>query len=249
MKIRIEGYLAKMLWLTRVQSPIPGPATMDLPVADVLTINVVRCGCYEPATLRLVLDLVQTAQCFVDVGAHFGQFALAVSAVIPAGGKVVAIEACPRNYLELVRNVRLNGRDNVYPILGAASAGSALVSLDDLEMPGTSGIVTVAHQIRPAGVIVPSLSLAATLRALCVNRADVIKVDVEGHEPEVIDGLFLPDTPPPQHIIFEYLPRLFPRAPEIVTKLCERGYQLHDVEGEPFDPTAKLEENNVWASL
>jgi FkbM family methyltransferase len=250
MKIRLERYLAKGLGLKRVQASIPGPAVLDLPVLDVLTFNVIRHGCYEPLTLQLILTLVQSAGVFVDVGAHFGQFALAASAVIAPGGKVVAIEPNPGNYLELVRNVRLNGRGNVFPVLAAASGATGLIGFDDPGIPGNTCIAAVTNEIRVGEMTVSAFRLADILRILGLPGADVVKIDAEGHDSAVLDGLLGSDMPPPPHIIFEYLPRIFPQAAAtVVPKLRERGYHLRDVTGKTFDPALTPPEYNVWASL
>lgn len=247
MKLRAERWLARGLRLRRVRLPIPGPAVLDLPVGEHLTTAVARGGCYERTTLDLILGLCRTANCFLDVGAQFGQFTLAVSGVLPPGGRVVAVEPNPQNYLGLCRNLELNRRTNVYPVLAAAGDRTGLLRLVP-ETTGNTGKTMTRPDIQAGSLIVTSYRLPELLRQLDVPAVDVMKVDVEGFESAVFRGILGSDYPPPRHVVFEFIPAAFADAHEAVRVLQEAGYTIRQVNGDPFVPGGKPLEDNLWAT-
>lgn len=248
MKVRLERWLARGLRLRRIQLPIPGPAVLDLPVGEHLTYAVAKLGCYEKQTLTRILDLCRTADCFLDVGGQFGQFTLAVSGVLPPSGRVVTVEPNPQNYLELCRNLTLNRRTNVFPVLAAAGDQDGFLRL----MPntdGNTGETQTQPDVQPGAMVVPAIPLAELLRRLDVPHVDVMKMDVEGFEPTVLRGLFRPGSPKPRHIFFEYLPEGFESCCETVALLRQEGYTIRQVTGEQFTDGVKPVDDNLWACL
>lgn len=248
MKKRVERWLARGLLLRRAQLPIPGPAILDLPMGEHLTNAVAALGCYERATLVPILELCRGASCFVDVGAQFGQFTLAVSAVLAPHGKVVAIEPNPQNYLELCRNLSLNKRTNVYPVLAAVAEHDSFLRLVP-ENRGNTGATSTELELRGGQMTVPALPLAEILRRLNIASVDVMKLDVEGFEPQALRGLFGSDRLKPKCIFFEYLPATFTSGDETVSLLRQNGYSVRQVSGEPFHDSQKPLDDNLWASL
>jgi FkbM family methyltransferase len=68
----------------------------------------------------------------VDVGAHIGRYTLISSNCVGKDGKVIAIEANPRVFETLKRNIKLNDFDNVlflnYAVFSKANKNKALSS-------------------------------------------------------------------------------------------------------------------------
>lgn len=251
MKLRAERWAARAIGLSRVQVGMPGGFVMDMPLPDGNTINVVRCGCEEPITLKLVQSLVPKSTCFMDVGAHFGLFSLAASKLMPPAGVVVALEPVPSNYNHLLRNLSLNRCGNVYPVLAAAAAETGIMTLND---PGATSyfsvIAALANTIQPGKLTVGTYRLADLIEMMMLPPPDLIKIDVEGHEVDVLNGLFAAGNAQPRHIVFEYLPQIFADAPKTVDLLIKHGYQLKTVEGKAFTPgDEEVPEHNLWATL
>lgn len=123
----------------------------------------------------------------VDVGANLGLSALAMAR---RATRLLAVEAAPRTVAALQETLAANQVPHVTMIataLGAVpgemafhesehSAGSALVSADALGAGGQEVIM------------VPVTTLDAVVAANGLPRVDFIKIDVEGHETEVLDG-------------------------------------------------------------
>ena len=65
--------------------------------------------------------LLRPGDTVVDVGAHVGAFAISIAKAHP-WVPVYAIEADRSNYRHLLRNIRINGLQNVVPIRAAIAA-------------------------------------------------------------------------------------------------------------------------------
>ena len=98
-------------------------------------------------------------------------------------------------------------------------------------------------------MIVPAIPLAELLKRLNVISVDVMKIDIEGFEPEVLRSFFSSGFPKPKHIFFEYFPFGFPTCDETVSVIRSAGYSIQQVNGKPFEPPKKPLDDNLWAEL
>lgn len=138
------------------------------------------------ADLRACLAHARPGTIAIDVGASVGNYAAALSARVGKNGQVLALEPNPVVYSELVRSTWAT---NVAALNLAASSRSGWATLS---VPG-SGLEENAQ----LGSLQPQHANAATTQVRCITLDDlvesrrkvsVIKVDVEGHELDVIRG-------------------------------------------------------------
>ena len=138
---------------------------------------------YEPHVRRAVRDRLDTGDVVVDIGANVGCIALLAATLVGEAGIVVAVEPNPDNLQMLYAGIVLNRVSNVRVLPHAASVRSEVVSLS----PDTSNTHLVAA--RAPG---PRCAYAQTVvldEALAwLPRLDLLKVDVEGHEIDALDG-------------------------------------------------------------
>jgi len=141
-------------------------------------------GMYDYNNMNLMQRaLREPGGIFLDVGANIGSYTLVAS---ETGCPVMALEPHPKTFRLLTENISLNGRANVRPINLAASDGPGEVVFTDGSDPGLNHIVGDGENV-PQAIRVP----ATTLDALCIELGlwpTVVKIDVEGHEPEVLAG-------------------------------------------------------------
>jgi len=140
------------------------------------------------AILRRVLHEGMTV---FDIGANIGYYALIESSLVGAGGCVLAIEPSPDNVKLLNRNLALNGCGNVQVLEMAVSDRGGRQSL---HLSHQSNLNT----FHPTGSALPHLSdrsvdvetdtVPAIARRVGI-KPDLIRMDVEGHEVEVLRGL------------------------------------------------------------
>lgn len=145
---------------------------------------------HEPVTTKWFR--VEPNDVVVDVGAHIGRYTLMAAT---KASKVVAVEPDPSNFRLLETNVALNGFTNVVLIPGALSSsrGTRLLRLAGRVNTGISSISenegspgTVSNG--PAQVRVQTDTLDHLVEVHGLVRIDWLKIDVEGHEVDVLRG-------------------------------------------------------------
>lgn len=130
---------------------------------------------------------LESGMAFVDIGANAGLFSLVASQRVGANGVVLAFEPNPKVFRQLLDHARLNHLSNFHPFEAAISArsGTAFFKAGGRDHTGAG------HLDRDGGEEVRVLSFSDTpeLRHLIGTRPTVIKVDVEGAEALVVEGL------------------------------------------------------------
>lgn len=247
-KLRLARWLRRLLGLRRVIASTR-QGWMELDPGDLVQIEILRHGAYETTTCRLFESLVREGDVVVDVGANVGQYSLLAARLCGASGRVLALEPNPAIFQSLRRNLALNTPHPVLPLLLAAGARDVPVAMIEppLTQLGTSKMAGASEGDYWSG----GYRLATILRELGLSRCDVVKIDVEGHEDEVLEGLLQEGAPRPRHLVFEFVPQAFAyggRAERMLAWLTEAGYELKSVEGRPYQPGMELSDGNLWAS-
>ena len=140
---------------------------------------------YEPLTTRVFLDAIAPGAVVVDVGAHIGYYACLAGRVAGPHGTVHAIEPAAENVSVLRANVARNGLGNViiHEVAAAATTGERAFTLTDASDSHGFYDHPLAHTVEK--VRVPTRAVDE----LVPGRADVIKIDAEGAELEVLEGI------------------------------------------------------------
>jgi FkbM family methyltransferase len=147
---------------------------------------------YEPYTTILFKRFVGEGMTVVDVGAHHGYFTLLASKLVGDKGKVFAFEPDPESYATLVKNIELNGYKNIAPLQKAVSDRSGKATLFQYDGSGVDSLLAPEHRSMGSrshkSVVVDCISLDEFFEE---NKLaiDVIKIDVEGSEVLVLQGM------------------------------------------------------------
>jgi FkbM family methyltransferase len=147
---------------------------------------------YEPETAPLFFRLASRARVTIDVGAHVGFYALLAAHANPAG-RVFAFEPMPEIHARLVRNVRLNGLQNVSCVKSAVGATEGIADFYHVPsvLPCSSSLsfefMASARDVKHQPVSVVALDRFAQREAL--DRVDLVKIDTESTEPQVLQGM------------------------------------------------------------
>jgi FkbM family methyltransferase len=158
---------------------------------------------YEPEVWRVLLPQIRPGDCIVDVGAHFGLYAIAFAKRTGPKGRVIAVEADPENAEVLRQHVQLNGVGSVVDVVQEALSdheGEAIWHSQDMQ--------SVAKPAS-AGDTGTSVRMTTLDRITSEKRVDVILVDIEGYEePALLGGKTLLTDPArrPRLIIIEVHP-------------------------------------------
>jgi FkbM family methyltransferase len=139
---------------------------------------------------RALTNHLRPGGVFVDIGANEGALSVLAGTLVGPSGIVLAVE--PQTRLQdFVRiNAALNRLSNIRLVecaLGAADGEATLHLYPDLNT-GASGLVH-GYRFSRAMERVRVRTAASLLDEQRIGHADLVKVDVEGFEPEVVRGL------------------------------------------------------------
>lgn len=145
---------------------------------------------YEPETSRVMFEVFRDCQFFVDVGANVGYFSALALAANPSM-LVASFEPMPRNFAALCQNLAESFPESAaLPMRIALSDRSGQV-----EMQHAGHAVQVRSSIArgQATDLTERLSVTSVrfdeLGGLFRKPVDVVKIDVEGSEDLVIEGM------------------------------------------------------------
>lgn len=192
--------------------------TEDLGVVD----EVFRLRHYAfPARVAAHLEALERPR-VVDLGAHIGLFGVAVLERFPAA-RIVAYEPDPINHEALRCCIHANGRqDRWRAIQACAAARDGSVRFAAGRSSGSQVVATAAE----GAIEVPALDVFGDL-----ERADLLKMDMEGGEWELLDDSRFDDIAPAA-MVLEYHPHLCPgpdpRA-RVERTLTRKGYEIDEI--------------------
>lgn len=195
--VDVRRFLAESLNTLLVRQIFPIPSLglvvcrsvigfLAVPEADLEAISYYSDGSIpEPGTIGIVEALLSEGDCFVDIGANVGLFSVVAGRRVGPRGRVIAFEPTPSTAAAFLATMHFNGvfdlvvlhqaaasdRKGSAPLnIGRTSGHNSLISLD-----GATEKVTV-DTLKPDDV-------------LAGLEVHVIKIDVEGWELSVLDGL------------------------------------------------------------
>lgn len=142
---------------------------------------------FEPVAARTLRRLLRRGDAAFDIGANVGFYTLLFATCVGPSGSVHAFE--PVNGDAIDRNVELSGLENVVlsRVAAGAEAGSVLIG----RRTNFEGRSSGAWRRGPTldAVEVEQIALDDYVEAHVPGRIRLVKIDVEGMEPDVLAGL------------------------------------------------------------
>lgn len=188
---------------------------------------------YEPAEARWYREVVRAGNVVVDVGAHIGVFATLFASLVGRAGTVVAVEPDPTTAALLRRNLLRNNYRDVQVHQCAASNETGTVHFYRSKSNTGDNRLLTHSEGDAMRLEVSAVRLDDLLRDL--PRVDLLKLDVQGAEPQVLEGMSeILTARPPRRILSEFWPQALredgrdPRAH--LDLLVERGYRLAELD-------------------
>jgi FkbM family methyltransferase len=127
---------------------------------------------------------IENPKVIVDLGAHFGDTTLYYHVRFPEA-TIIAVEPSPENYARLVKHA--SPIANIKPVQVAVGGSNGTIELN----LGVSslGHSVVARKDSKDSVTVPLVTLADLLKNKGIEKADLIKFDVEGAEFDIFKSI------------------------------------------------------------
>ncbi|WP_020531598.1 FkbM family methyltransferase [Flexithrix dorotheae] len=205
-------------------------------------------GSYEPKTLALIKKILREGGFFFDVGANMGLHSLTGAANKKVN--VFSFEAHYKAFSSLSTNKTINGFNNLTLFNIPVSDAKRILVLNNHSSGNVSSSFLSKTNINVGeGHTVSTMALKDILEFSNLNNIKLIKIDVEGHEQEVINGIDWDNKSLKiENIILEYRPKVNNELDSIVQHLMSLGYKLKNMNMEELDyeNISNLPENNLW---
>jgi FkbM family methyltransferase len=171
-----------------------------------------RTGEWDPHIERCVRSLLRPGDVALDIGANIGYVATVMAQSVGPAGRVVALEPVPGTWAQLRLAAQLNDFSWLTPLQLAVGSASGFVGI--AVDPRNTGNASIHRSVPASGgtVEVPVRRLDDLLAELAIGPPALIKIDVEGHELEVLRGGRNTIEAARPTIIFEYAVELAERA-------------------------------------
>jgi len=137
---------------------------------------------YEPSLALQLKTLFKEydSPTFVDIGAYLGYFTIYAGRLMGSRGQVISIEPNRKHYDRLLKNIEINGLDEIVRTFNLAlSSRNGTANMEGWDE-------RVLHEVGDGNIPV------VTFDHLCLKehiRPDIIKIDVHGAEGKVLAGM------------------------------------------------------------
>jgi FkbM family methyltransferase len=185
---------------------------------------------YEKVSMQYWIKICRFSDVVMDIGAYHGIYAL-VAASLNADKKIFAFEPVEDSYNKLVRNIRMNNfpihalncaisdKDGVAEFFNIDTSANLIGSLDKESFGRSENLVMKTIPVRSVDSIMKEFNLP---------KIDLIKLDVEGHELSVLQGMYYYLKRDKPSLILEVLNE--ERAQKINELFKELNYLYFDID-------------------
>lgn len=221
---------------------------------DIGITEVVRRGdIYEKYIFDYIRNNLQVeGTTIIDIGANFGFHSLEFADLVGKTGKVISFEPQKLIYYQLCGNVILNGYDNITTYNVALSDETTKLKMENLQYKSTGSInIGNAHLNAWTQTGYNYVDVRPLDSFDDIDNVSVIKIDVQGYEPRVLDGA--------KKLIEKYQPIIFIevesdqlqvynwKETDIFDRLQNMGYSCNRLSG--VDYVAIPKENQILVKL
>jgi FkbM family methyltransferase len=194
---------------------------------------------FADAVLETLQHVVHEGDCVLDIGANIGLYTGIVARKVGVSGRVHSFEPNPPTFQRLTLHVQENGLDNVHChaiALGETEQDSVLNDFGGTDS-GKSSLRGVDPGKAVAGVSVHVSALDSVVQRLALEKIDVVKIDVEGFEPEVLLGARATIASRKPLICLEWSPNWHAgreaQAAQALRMLESASYRCFEISSEP----------------
>jgi len=145
-------------------------------------------GIHEKFETDLVKQEIKKGDVVIDIGANIGYYTLIFAKLVGDTGKVFAFEPDPTNFELLRKNIEANGYKNVMLNQKALSDKEGKVALTLIKQNTAGHHISSAQQAPKNSIQVDTITADDYFKNFD-HKIDFIKMDVEGAESKVLNGM------------------------------------------------------------
>lgn len=189
---------------------------------------------FEKFETELVKKEIKNGDIVLDIGANIGYFSLIFSQIVGASGRVIAFEPDPNNFALLRKNVEINNLKNLTLIQKAVSNVSKPISFYLCDYNHAQ------HRIYPSSRCNETITVESTTIDEYIsgkefyNKINFVKMDVEGAEYDVLEGMEKTlKSNPTLKILCEFSPKQIRehglKPEDILKQLLRYGFKIYPI--------------------
>ena len=182
-----------------IVEPINGNFSIQCDTNTWIGAKIVYNGDYEPMLKQVFKQHIHNGNTVLDIGANIGFHSLYFAELVGNNGQVIAFEPVPVNFEKLNYNISLNNFRNIFPHNSALGNKTEQLSIAVDENSSNPGAYNLFDH---SGDILINCLVGDEI--LGHEKVDFIKIDVEGYESFVFDGLRKTIHKNRPRIVFEY---------------------------------------------
>ena len=218
---------------------------------DYIGWSILSHGSYEGLTLALAAEILRkSGGAFLDIGANFGLFTYSLGGIPKV--ECYAVEPCAKNFFLLQENVILNPTIKAKLFNVALDNTTRLIELEDINSTNSGAVRILLDDKQSSSYCytVAATTLETLLTYAKVNSITLMKIDVEGYEPLILEGLDWQGPFRPYNVIIEftdYSSRSKGSGCQSVLEFfIKQGYESLTINGQPLSLEQNITEDNAW---
>ena len=186
-------------------------------------------GYYEKNVTEAVQRLLHPGDTAVDVGSNMGYYTVMIASMVGPTGRVIAFEPVREASRYLLGSAELNDFRHIELFDCCLGAENGTIAFDR-----ASYRVNAAHRDSERQLMVPIRAFDDMASELAPERLALVKIDVEGAEFDVIQGMAGTIAEHRPHILIEIHPEMIREfghtAQELLGRLEASGYRVTALE-------------------
>ncbi len=146
--------------------------------------GIIHSQVYEPHVTHRLVEVLNSGDVFLDLGANIGYYSLLAASIVKASGKVISFEPNIQNLQLFYASILENKLKNIMVYPFAASDDARIMKLTSF---GSNGFLEEPQSSLMNAQFLQSVRVDELLQN--EERINVVKMDIEGYEPLALKGM------------------------------------------------------------
>lgn len=188
-------------------------------------------GFWEPRLTMTLLKTIQPNWYCLDVGANHGYYTLLLADLVGAAGRVLALEPNHKLGNLIQRSLSVNGFADWAAVRSVAAAAESGETVQLIVPAGKTGHASIRIMATADDEVMEVETMTIDQLTADWPRLDVIKIDVEGAEAAVWQGMqYTLQRHPNVLILLEFGVARYPNPKEFLDEIQAAGFNLRQID-------------------